>query len=97
MEFKCEGDWDKLKQIIEEAPKEVEYIEFKGKKYIKEEYCIMKSKIRERIEQLNKGIEEFKRYVNDSQGEEKQFYKKQLGQLVNAKNELQELLEEGEK
>lgn len=50
-------------------------------------------KIKERIEQLNKEIKEFKAYVADSIGEERQFYKKQLGQLVSARNELQELLE----
>lgn len=54
---------------------------------------VSKDKIKERIEQLNKGIKEFKEYVADSTGEEKQFYKKQLGQLVSARNELQELLE----
>ena len=36
---------------------------------------IPKAKVMERIKQLNKGIEEFKKYVADSTGEEKQFYK----------------------
>ena len=55
---------------------------------------VSKDKIKEKIKELNKGIKEFKEYVADSIGEERQFYKKQLGQLVSARNELQELLEE---
>lgn len=51
------------------------------------------SLVKEKIKELNKGIKEFKEYVADSIGEERQFYKKQLGQLVSARNELQELLE----
>lgn len=58
------------------------------------EDSIPKAKVMERIKQLNKGIEEFKEYVADSTGEEKQFYKKYLGQFVNTRNELQELLKD---
>lgn len=54
MEFECEADWDKLKDILNNAPKLDEYIEYKGKKYIKEEYCIPKSKVTEKIEKLAK-------------------------------------------
>lgn len=54
---------------------------------------VSKDKIKEKIKELNKEIKEFKEYVADSTGEERQFYKKQLGQLVSARNELQELLE----
>ena len=37
---------------------------------------VSKDKIKEKIKELNKGIKEFKEYVADSIGEERQFYKK---------------------
>jgi NADH:ubiquinone oxidoreductase subunit E len=54
MEFECDIDLEKLKKILDEAPKEDEYIEYKGVKYIKEQYVISKSKIKEKIEEYKK-------------------------------------------
>lgn len=47
MELECDIDLEKLRGILENAPIEDEYIEYKGIKYIKEQYCISKSKIKE--------------------------------------------------
>ena len=58
MEIECDFDWEKLAGILDEAPVENEYIEYKGIKYIKEEYCIPKSKIKEKIEELEKEKDE---------------------------------------
>ena len=58
MEFECECDWDALKKILDEAPKESEGITYKGTKYIKEDYCISKSKVKEKIEEYEKAIKE---------------------------------------
>lgn len=57
MEFDIKDDFDfeELKNILESAPVVEAYIEYKGIKYIKEEYCILKSKIEEKITEL-KGV-----------------------------------------
>lgn len=60
MELKCDCDWDELKKILDEAPKESEGIEYKGNKYIKEEYCILKSKIKDRIENIEISINDIR-------------------------------------
>ena len=54
MEFNCEGDWDALKKILEEAPKESEYIAYKGEKWIKEDYVIPISTIQNKIDEITK-------------------------------------------
>jgi hypothetical protein len=52
MEIECKGDWDLLKKILEEAPKESEYITYKGEKWIKEDYCIPISVIQNKIDEV---------------------------------------------
>ena len=87
MEFECKGDWDKLKQILEEAPKESEYITYKGEKWIKEDFVIPISVIKNKIDEMNK-------IINSSENRH-HIHTKIEASIV--KGELQELLEERNK
>lgn len=60
MEFECEFDWEKLKNILDDAPVENEYIEYNGVKYIKEEYCVLKSRIKKHIENRQMSIDDIR-------------------------------------
>ena len=56
MSFDVDCDWDGLKKILDEAPKTMEYIEYKGEKWIKEDFCIPKQYIKDKIKDLDFAI-----------------------------------------
>ena len=60
---------------------------------IKHKY-ISKDKIKEIVDELEEQIAEFKEYVKDSEGLEKIYWKRNLAELVGARNSLEGLLEE---
>lgn len=55
---------------------------------------ISKDKIKEIVDELEEQIAEFKEYVKDSEGLEKIYWKRNLAELVGARNSLKGLLEE---
>lgn len=68
-------------------------LEVVNKQAIRSNY-ILKDKIKEEIRELEQQIAEFKEYVKDSKGQEKIYWRRELAELVGARNSLRGLLKE---
>ena len=64
LEFDIDCDWIALQKMLDESEKSNEYISYKNEKWIKEKYCIPVQKIKDKIEELKKKVEE----LTDEQG-----------------------------
>ena len=58
LEFDIDCDWIALQKMLDESEKSNEYISYKNEKWIKEKYCIPVQKIKDKIEELKKKVEE---------------------------------------
>ena len=58
LEFDIDCDWIALQKMIDESEKSNEYISYKNEKWIKEKYCIPIQKVKDKIEELKKKVEE---------------------------------------
>lgn len=86
LEFDIDCDWIALQKMLDESEKSNEYISYKNEKWIKEKYCIPIQKVKDKIEELKKKVEELtdeKGYWGGSD-------------LLEQIEVLQELLEEGD-
>ena len=54
LEVGIDCDWDALKKALDEAEKTNEYIIYDNEKWIKEKYCVLIQKIKDKIEQYKK-------------------------------------------
>ena len=58
LEFDIDCDWIALQKMLDESEKSNEYISYKNEKWIKEKYCIPIQKVKDKIEELKKKVEE---------------------------------------
>lgn len=58
LEFDIDCDWIALQKMLDESEKSNEYISYKNEKWIKEKYCISIKKVKDKIEELKKKVEE---------------------------------------
>lgn len=57
LEFDIDCDWIALQKMLDESEKSNEYISYKNEKWIKEKYCIPIQKVKDKIEELNRKID----------------------------------------
>lgn len=88
-------EFERIQQeLIQATAKNItlEYFEYEGKKWLNEDFVIPISVIQNRLDELDEQIKEFSTYVNESTGEEKQYWKRERAELVGARGALLGLL-----